>query len=145
MINTTEPGPAHALPPWQYLSKGTQFWWRVQASTDLTTSAWSTVFTFITPTDPPAPVLTTPLDWATVTTPRPTMAWAAVPGATSYQIQVSTNSWFGTRVVDAVVTGATSYTPTVDLAVAAYAYWRVRATNGAGTGPWAVTQSFYVP
>jgi hypothetical protein len=99
------------------------------------------VFTFVTPDVPGAPVLTAPADGATVSSP-PTLTWTA-PGATTYQIQIGTNSWLGTKVVDTTVTGAPNFTPSTNLAANTYYYWRVRATNGAGTGLWSVTQSFY--
>jgi hypothetical protein len=139
LVNATDYSPSHSLPTWQYLSKGTQYFWRV--STDLAPNTWSTVFTFVTPDVPGPPVLTAPADGATVSS-RPTLTWTA-PGATSYQIQIGTNSWLGTKVVDTTVTGAPNFTPSTNLAANTYYYWRVRATNGAGTGMWSVTQSFY--
>ena len=67
-------------------------------------------------------------------------------GADRYQVQVSTSSSFGTKVVDATVTSGTSFTPTSDLARNTTYYWRVTATNDvAGTSPPSTARSFKTP
>jgi hypothetical protein len=127
------------------LTKGQQYWWRVQANNGTGAGAWSTVFTFKVPATPAAPALSSPGSGTTVSSVRPTLDWDAVAGADSYQVQVSTSSSFGTKVVDVTVSSGTEYTLTTDLARNTTYYWRVTATNVAGTSPAATTRSFKTP
>jgi len=128
------------------LTKGAQYWWRVQAINSGGTSAWSTIFTFKVPAVPAAPALSSPGSGVTVTSVRPQLDWNSVAGADRYQVQVSTSSSFGTKVVDATVTSGTSFTPTSDLARNTTYYWRVTATNDvAGTSPPSTVRSFKTP
>jgi len=79
-----------------------------------------------------APGLTSPDDGATVGA-NPVFSWAAVSGATTYRVQVSTSDAFTstTYTVDTPNLHATPTThlPTGDL------YWRVAALNGSELGP----------
>ncbi len=95
---------------------------------------------------PPAPVLVSPADGARTTgltdppNGTPTFYWARVPGATSYQIQISTSAGFSQVTVEAT-TDATTYTPTEALSDGTY-YWRVRARAGKLWGPFSEVWSF---
>lgn len=82
---------------------------------------------------PAAPVLVSPLDGATGVSTQPTMTWNAVSGATSYRLQVSTNSSFTTTVFDDASITGTSRQVTPPLANGSMFFWRVGATNIAGT------------
>jgi hypothetical protein len=90
-----------------------------------------------------APTLLTPASGARVA-PGPSVAfdWGDVARAASYRLQVSSASTFATTVVDRVVTAsqvATALTATGDR------FWRVRATDAAGTaGAWSAARSFRV-
>ena len=57
------------------------------------------------------------------------------PLVTSYQIQVAVDTGFGSRVVDQGGLADTTFS-TNGLTLATMYYWRVRATNDYGTGPW---------
>jgi hypothetical protein len=61
-----------------------------------------------------------------------------VAGASSYTIQVSTNSSFTPLTVNATVVPST-YTPTISLPVGTF-YWRVKANGVNGPGLWSVTR-----
>ena len=80
---------------------------------------------------PRPPVLLAPTNGARTTgltdppNGTPTFVWRAVPGATKYQIQVSTSAGFSQVVLEST-TYATTYTPQEALADGTY-YWRVRA------------------
>lgn len=74
----------------------------------------------------PAPVLT-PLAPDPTNQLRPTFAWQSVPGAASYQIEISTDSAFGSTEVTDEPT-ETSFTPSVDLPEGSL-YWRIRAID----------------
>ena len=90
---------------------------------------------------PTAVVLASPADGATGASLAPALAWTAITSAQSYQVQVSTSSSFATTVANASGLTGTSYT-LASLTAGTVYYWRVRATNTGGTGPWSVTRSF---
>ncbi len=64
----------------------------------------------------------------------PLLIWGSVSGATSYTLEISTSSGFG--VIAQTIAGitTTSYTLTTPLAENTTYYWRVKTTNGCGTG-----------
>ncbi|KQY47509.1 Ig-like domain-containing protein [Cellulomonas sp. Root137] len=85
----------------------------------------------VAPTDPP--VLTAPADGPG----NPVLAWDAVPGATTYRVEVSTSSTFATAGrIYLTDTYALHATPPTDLPLGTI-YWRVAALTGADLGPWA--------
>ncbi len=90
---------------------------------------------------PPAPLLATPADGSIDVELNPTLTWSASEGATSYQLQVSTDSDFSTTVVDASGLTETSY-PVSGLGYLTTYYWRVNVRNDVGTGDWSETWSF---
>lgn len=92
-------------------------------------------------TPPATPTLLSPLDGATGVSTAPTLSWYNSSGATTYHLQVSTNSTFANTLLDQVsVTGA-SYS--IDgLANGTSYYWRVRAINAGGTSAWSDIWNF---
>jgi subtilisin family serine protease len=94
-----------------------------------------------TPTVPAAPVLSSPTNGATSVSIPPTLSWAASTGATSYAVQVSTSSSFTTTAYSASGLTTTS-TSATGLATSTTYYWRVNATNSAGTSDWSTVYSF---
>lgn len=69
------------------------------------------------------------------------LAWRKVTGAQSYRLQVSTSQTFGNNVVvDSVVSDTTL--KGVVAPCGTRTYWRVRAANENGVGPWSATWSF---
>jgi hypothetical protein len=91
--------------------------------------------------DPPsAPTLSSPSDGATGVSLTPSLSWNSSSGATSYQLQVSTVSSFSSTVVNQTGIAATSYT--VNLNGNTSYYWRVNASNVAGTSSWSSARSF---
>jgi large repetitive protein len=124
--------PASNLPP------NTRFYWRVRAfNTQGASSVWSAVRSFRTALVPPT--LTSPQDGAEGVSRKPTFTWNAVTGATSYTIQVSTSSSFGTLIINAT-TGNRNYTPLANLPANRLLYWRVRANGGLGASAWSSRQ-----
>ncbi len=102
------------------------------------------LYTLIGSTPPPeppaAPVLLSPADGATGISTSPTLSWNASSGATSYRVQVSTSSGFATTVYDQSVT--TTSTTVAGLVAGTTYYWRVNASNSAGTSGWSTAWSF---
>jgi len=90
---------------------------------------------------PPAPTLASPSDQATGVSENPTLSWNASTGATSYRLQVSTSSSFTATVVDQTGISGTS-SAVSGLSASTTYYWRVNATNSAGTSAWSTVRSF---
>jgi len=125
------------------LAGSTVYYWRVNATNTGGTSAWSTSWSFTTGagSPPAAPTLRSPSNGATGVSRTPTLSWNASTGASSYRVQVSTSSSFGTLVYDQ--SGITSTSTTVSgLGSRVTYYWRVDASNASGTGAWSTTWHF---
>lgn len=100
------------------------------------------LYTIITAaTIPAAPTLSSPANGATGVSTSPTLTWIASSGATSYRLQVSTSSAFTTLTIDQSGITTTSQAIT-GLASGTLYYWRVNATNSAGTSGWSSVWSF---
>jgi len=93
------------------------------------------------PEIPAAPALLSPVNGATDVSTSPTLSWSASAGASTYGVQVATDAGFSNLVLDrtGVTTTSTSVT---GLAANTLYYWRVNATNVAGTSPWSTVWSF---
>lgn len=72
---------------------------------------------------------------------RPTFSWAAQSAASSYRIEVATDSGFSNIVASGTVSNGTNYQPSADLNAETTYYWRVRADNGCGQ-VWSTTSNF---
>lgn len=114
-------------------------WVRAISSTGEMT-AWSTPYKFTATGG--APVITSPVAGATAS-PLPTIQWAAVPEAVSYEIQVA---WIGvdyTYITESGIT-STNFTPFAPLNSGTYRVW-VRAIASDGTAMrWSDPVSFLV-
>ena len=131
------------------LSYNTVYYWRVSATNTYGTSAYSTVYHFTTEaaaTPPDVPTLASPADASTNVSNHPTLAWHPASGASTYTLLVSTDNTFTS--VNFTFTGVadTSYHihawPSEYLQLSTTYYWKVRATNGAGTSAFSTTWSF---
>jgi hypothetical protein len=128
----------------------------ITAFFDTTTSANLTVTAGApSPTPPPSP---TPSASPTPGLPAPslispaadarfapgtniTFDWSDVAGATDYTIQIDDQETFSSPLVNQTVTSSqfsTSTLPTLRM------WWRVRANNGGGSGPWSASRRFEV-
>ncbi|MBX2991692.1 MAG: Ig-like domain-containing protein [Bacteroidetes bacterium] len=96
---------------------------------------------------PPAPTLSGgPADSSMNVPTTVTLAWSQAPLATNYHLQVSTVATFTTTVFNDTTLTATSRTlgpPTIqDGPNGTKYYWRVRAKNSRGFGPFSSAKSF---
>ncbi len=92
---------------------------------------------------PVPPTLASPSNGSTGLAINPTLSWNASLGATSYELQVSTSSTFGTTVYDTSGIIGTSKVVVTSLSNNTPYYWRVDATNPGGTSGWSTpTYSF---
>ena len=126
------------------LSAGTPYYWRVLAANSTGNSDWSAVWSFTTTNAqiPAAPALSSPSNGAFNVSKSPTLSWNASSGATSYRLQVSTSSTFSTTIYDAANITSTSAALSGLRSFTRY-YWRVNASNSAGTSAWSSSRYFY--
>ncbi|MDZ7310186.1 MAG: LamG domain-containing protein, partial [candidate division KSB1 bacterium] len=88
-----------------------------------------------------APVLLSPANGATGISATPTLHWNAVTGATSYKLQVSSDSTFSAPVVNQSGLTSTSYSGARLVNNTTY-YWRVKAVNASGESAWSSVWRF---
>lgn len=90
---------------------------------------------------PPAPIPASPADGSTGASISPILAWNASTGAVSYRLQASTDSTFATTIVD--TSGITAASKIIiNLSYQVKYFWRVNATNSAGTSEWSSVWNF---
>ncbi len=124
------------------LVNGTTYHWRSRARNLYGWSPYSSTRTFTTIfLAPVAPILASPSDGATGQPVSLTLSWNASVGATSYRVQVSTDSLFASTVVDDSLVSGTSFLIS-GLAHQTTYYWHVLAKNGAGTSAYSPGRSF---
>jgi hypothetical protein len=70
------------------------------------------------------------------------MSWNAVTGAATYEIQISTTNTFAAVTFGRTGLTARSIRVSPQLGSRTAYFWRVRAVNTAGTGPWSDVRSF---
>ncbi|MCL5995502.1 MAG: DUF4962 domain-containing protein [Chloroflexi bacterium] len=127
------------------LSKGTTYYWRVNASANGQTSPWSPVWSFTVTNKaiPAVPVLVSPANGATGLPDDPTLVWNAVEGADSYDIQLGTKPTFSSWQRTKWSYVGTSIRVFADLEDYSHTfYWRVRAKNAAGVSAWSAPWQF---
>jgi len=93
---------------------------------------------------PPPPVLLLPLDNATNVLQNPYMLWDSNGYVTSFRIQVSTDSLFGSMTYDTVVANTPLTIRLGVLNLNTKYFWRVNAANSLGTSPWSTVFRFRV-
>ncbi|MEW5986607.1 MAG: FG-GAP-like repeat-containing protein [Chloroflexota bacterium] len=91
---------------------------------------------------PIPPALLTPPDGATSQSVRPVFTWGTADQATSYDIEIATDSGFTNIVESASGLTGNTFIPDVNLALGATHYWRVRANNICGPGVYSTVYSF---
>ncbi len=125
------------------LSINSIYYWRVSASNAIGTSDYSPSRSFSTMwTIPPAaPVQISPASGASGYPLTPTIVWGNTPGAMTYRFQLATDSLFSAVVLDDSPIASERYTPK-GLAGNSTYWWRVNATNTAGTSVYSPSWKF---
>jgi uncharacterized protein (TIGR02145 family) len=123
------------------LSYSTTYYWRVSATNNYGTSGWLIIWYFTTSTPPSTPSLSSPSNGATNQSTSPTFSWNKSSTATSYTLQLSTDSSFSGYIY--IQTGITDTNHQVNSLInfTKY-YWRISAANSAGTSGWSNRWSF---
>jgi photosystem II stability/assembly factor-like uncharacterized protein len=125
------------------LAIGTTYYWRVSARNVLGYSPWSDVWKFTTISGPPAePGSPYPNDGSIVhEMDELWLYWGSTPGAERYRLQVATDSMFSSCIVDdsTITWSGHEIGP---LGIGTAYYWRVRARNVLGSGPWSSVWKF---
>ena len=94
---------------------------------------------------PLPPKLSSPDDDVVIDTFTPTLKWVASESATSYGVQIAKNSQFSDILIDkSGITGVQYYVPSDNLKNLETYYWRVNATNSAGTSDWSEVRTFKI-
>jgi hypothetical protein len=126
------------------LANITKYFWRVKAKNQSGWGVFSSVWNFTTIVAVPfSPTLITPSNNTSGISLTPTMDWNDVSYATSYRLQISTDSLFGSTQWDTTgVTISQVTVPTGKLTGLTKYYWRINATNVAGTSPWSTVWNF---
>src|SRR6267143_2172689 len=124
------------------LSVNTLYYWRVNAKNSAGTSAYSSAWNFTTLIPPPpAPALLSPGNNATGQATTLTCRWNSSSGAAKYRYQLATDSGFVNKAVDdSTLTDTTR--AVANLANSTTYFWRVRASNGAGSGAYSSAWKF---
>ncbi len=108
---------------------------------EVVTASYSFEGTGGTGAPPAAVTLAAPEDGAMDVPTEVALSWNAADGADTYDVQLATDDAFTALVTDESGLTATSLTVS-GLANNTTYYWRVRAVNGAGAGPWSETRRF---
>jgi hypothetical protein len=133
VIDTTKPLSA--------LTAGAKYYWRVNASSAGGTSDFSSAFDFtVAAAIPGAVTLTSPDNGASVNAAGVTFNWQAPAGATKYWHELAVDPLFQFVIIDSTLTG-TSKTSSGLIANQTY-YWRVKAGNVSGWGPYSEGRNF---
>jgi len=123
------------------LNPGTTYWWRVAGNaTGCGGTPFSTIWSFTTRCVD-TPTLITPANGSTGVSVTPVLDWSVVTGATSYNVQVCTDSACATVVQSATVASST-WTLSTALDRGTVYWWRVRARNSCGAGSWSTIWQF---
>jgi hypothetical protein len=126
------------------LSNGTKYYWRVKAVNCSAQSLWSAVREFTTIVALPGQVaLAAPTDADTLGSDSCLAVWqSASPAVTRYSLEYATDVSMTSPITDTTITDTTRVLR--GLSDNTVYWWRVRARNAAGWGPFSQTRSFRV-
>lgn len=123
-------------------TNNTRYFVRVKGISGTDTSFWSATVSYTTIAALPAqPVVIAPADNQINVALTTRIVWNSCATATGYHFTISANSGFATPIVDDTLANDTSRTVT-SLSSATRYWYRVRAINAAGAGPWSDIRIF---
>lgn len=120
-----------------HLYNNSTYFWRLNSNNAAGSGPWSPGWRFSVLTRPDVPVLVTPANGSNGNPTSLYLSWKEVPTAASYRVQIAQDSKFMNTVLD--VDNLTA--PQLNLSGERIQnnmvyFWRVNATNVAGTVPW---------
>ena len=125
------------------LATGTTYFWRINAKNLSGTSGFSPVQKFATiPATPGIPVLISPPNASINISTTPALSWNTLPNATSYYVQVASDSNFQTLQIDYPNLNATSLVIVQPLPNSGVFYWHVKGNNSGTSSGWSATWKF---
>jgi hypothetical protein len=126
------------------LQRGAWYYWRVNATNAGGTSQWSDRWSFRTLLQPPEPVaLVSPAHNALIGADTVRLIWRqSRPDIVRYWLELATDSLFSSPVIDSMLVDTTKTAR--HLASSRSYWWRVRASNEAGWGPFGETRKFRI-
>jgi hypothetical protein len=125
------------------LSFSTKYYWRARAKNGVGTSAFSSPFNFTTQFQPPpAPTLVSPSNGQTNVPILITLTWNVASGASTYRVQVATDSSFTTGILVDDSTLTTTSRAIGPLPNSTQFFWRVNAKNPGGPGLYSTVWRF---
>lgn len=127
------------------LSPNTWYYWRVRSRNIQSASAFSLRSSFKTLSAPAAPELALPLNGSSIGQDNTTFTWnRTAPSDAAYRLELGTDPLFlsGISVIDSTVTDTMRTVSIAKQNSAVTYWWRVRAKNEAGPGPFSTPRSF---
>jgi photosystem II stability/assembly factor-like uncharacterized protein len=120
------------------------YYWRVDATNSQGTGPWSAVWHFTTIVSAPIapPILLYPPNGSSGISLTPTLYWSTVFQASDYRLQLSSDSAFNSSLIDTGITNAQFTIPNGILTGSQKYFWRARAHNTGGYGPWSSIWNF---
>lgn len=128
--------------PGNELESEQTYYWKVRGINEGREGEWSEVYRFTTELSVPEQVsLADPENELTNVTQNPVFTWHPAKRGETYKLEVSDEPGFDEPLISEALTD-TSYTVSESLDDYELFYWRVRAENEAGNGPWSEHFSF---
>lgn len=119
-----------------------QLFWRVRGKSKVGYGVWSEVFSFTTIGVPPVQVQLLLPKFEVTEVPTSTLfQWSSISNAKSYHLQISTSAVFQNLFYNDSTLTSNEITVN-NLAAGQLYYWRVRAKNKYGIGPWSARLEF---
>lgn len=125
------------------LEMGTTYYWKVCPITDGIYGSWSEVWSFTVGSASGSPTPISPSNDTIYIDEVPVLAWTAVSGASSYEVQIATDENF-TDIVASVEVNGTNYTASEMVTENTTYYWRVAAIIDNGNTDWSPTKVLFV-
>jgi PKD repeat protein len=128
------------------LANNTTFYWRVDAKNIGGSSAWSQAWSFTTIVQLPSQVLLiSPSDAAVISADSVRFRWQrSGPAVSRYWFEIATDSLLTNPIIDSTLAAADTTKIGRKLSNNQTYWWRVRAGNAAGWGPFSAQRKFHM-
>jgi len=123
------------------LSYSQSYFWRVHANNQSGSGDWSEIWSFATLAPPVQPVLWDPINESINLSISPELSWFPTSMSQTYGIQVSSDEGFLVNEFEIEGIETSNYS-VPDLEYSTTYFWRINATNEAGTSGWSVAWRF---